>query len=434
IGDLLGEDSIYTSKVTILFHVILLGVILTLSIGIIGFLMNSTEVGFRALVADIIMISLLYVMKWKKSITLVAHVLVITMLLTILSNIYIIFQTVDYSTLSIFFVSGIFSFLFLKLRWAIIYSSIQLAGILNVLIFELIGVKWISLEAAPLNSFEQAIAYIVIMILILYIIWNLHFANESIAITLSLQNKKLEDVNKMLNKSKHKAEEMNRLKTNFLANMSHEVRAPINGIIGLSEIIEIDLKDKELLKLVALQKESSRKLLNTITGILELSRKETEDEEIVLEEVDVIKLLQDSFTLLQPIAIKKNIEYKLITDDVPLICLATNSILYQIFNNIIGNAIKFTNNGTITVTIFKENNYAITTVTDTGVGISPEFLPHIFNSFEREVQKEGTHYEGTGLGLTISQKYINLIGGEINVSSEKGKGTEFSINIPLVIS
>ncbi|MDH5367348.1 MAG: hypothetical protein OEW67_10195, partial [Cyclobacteriaceae bacterium] len=90
IGDLLGEDSIYNSKVTILFHVILLGVILTLSIGIIGFLMNSTQVGFRALMAVIIMISLLYVMKWKKSITLVAHVLVITMLLTILSNIYII--------------------------------------------------------------------------------------------------------------------------------------------------------------------------------------------------------------------------------------------------------------------------------------------------------------------------------------------------------
>ena len=433
IGDLLGEDSIYNSKVTILFHVILLGVILTLSIGIIGFLMNSTEVGFRALMADVIMISLLYIMKWRKSISIVAHILVLTMSLTILSNIFIIFQTVDYSTLSIFFVSGIFSFLFLKVRWAIIYSSIQLAGLLSVLIFELKGIQWISLEAAPLNPFEQAIAYIVIMILILYIIWNLHFANESIATTLHLQNKTLENVNEMLKKAKHKAEEMNRLKTNFLANMSHEVRAPINGIIGLSELIEMDHKDAELLKIVALQKECSHKLLSTITGILELSRKETENEEIVLEDVDIIELLQGSFTLLQPIAIKKNINFELITNDAPLTCLATTSILYQIFNNIIGNAIKFTNNGTVNVSIKKENHYAIITVADTGIGISPEFLPHIFNSFEREAQKKG-NYEGTGLGLTISQKYIKLIGGEINVSSNKGKGTEFWIKIPLVIS
>lgn len=433
IGDLLGEDSIYNSKVTILFHVILLSFILTLSIGIIGFLMNSIEVGFRALVADVIMISLIYVMKWRKSITLVAHILVMTMSLTILSNIFIIFQTVDYSTLSIFFVSGIFSFLFLKIRWAIMHASIQLVGLLTVLSFELKGVQWTSLEAAPLNPFEQAIAYIVIMILILYIIWNLHFANENFASTLRLQNKELEKVNEKLKEAKHKAEEMNRLKTNFLANMSHEVRAPINGIIGLSEIIEMDHKDEELLKLVALQKECSHKLLNTITGILELSRKETENEEIVLEDVNIIKLLQESFTLLQPIAIKKNIDFELIINDELLTCLATNSILYQIFNNIIGNAIKFTNNGGVIVTIKKEGVYAITTVTDTGIGISPEFLPNIFNSFEREVQKEGNHYEGTGLGLTISQKYINLIGGEINTSSEKGKGTECWIKIPLVI-
>ncbi|MDH5599460.1 MAG: hypothetical protein OEY34_10060, partial [Cyclobacteriaceae bacterium] len=179
IGDLLGEDSIYNSKVSILYHVILLGVILTFLIGIIGFIMNSTEVGLRAILADLIMIFFIFVMKWRKSIALVAHLLVMTMSLTILSNIFIFFQVVDYSTLSIFFVSGIFSFLYIQFRWAFIHTGLQLLGILTVLYLTQNNLQWTSIDAIPLNPLEQAIAYIVVMFLILYIIWNLHHANET---------------------------------------------------------------------------------------------------------------------------------------------------------------------------------------------------------------------------------------------------------------
>ena len=431
IGDILGEDSIYNSKVSILYHVILLSIILTLIIGIIGFVMNSTEIGFRALIADLVMISLIFIMKWRKSITLVAHLLVMTMSVTILSNIFIFFQVVDYSTLSLFFVSGVFSFLYIQFRWAFIHTGIQLLGILTILYFTQKNIEWTSIEAIPLNPLEQAIAYIVVMFLILYIIWNLHHANETFSEKLRVQNSILESVNEELRKSKHKAEEMNRLKTNFLANMSHEVRAPINGIIGLSELIEMDMKDEELIKMVRLQKECSHKLLNTITGILELSKKETENEEIILEDVDINELLNDSYTLLQPIALKKGINFELTIKDSSLNCLATNSILYQIFNNIIGNAIKFTTEGEVVVTLKKEGDFAMINVKDTGIGISSEFLPNIFNSFEREEQRKGNQYEGSGLGLTISQKYIKLIGGEINVSSVKEQGSEFYIKIPL---
>ena len=431
IGDLLGEDYIYNSKVNILFQVMILGILLTLVIGVIGFIMNSYEVGYRAIMADIIMISSVFAMKRRKSIELVVHLLVIIMSFTILSNIFIIFQTVDYATLSLFFVSGIFSFLFLTKRWALFYTSIQLIGLLTVLSLEFSQIKWISIHEATLIPFEQAIAYIITMFLILFIIWNLYYTNNKFASKLRMQNIELNHINEKLQDSKQKAVEMSRLKTNFLANMSHEVRAPINGIIGLSDLIEMDLKDEKLLKLIKLQRECSQRLLSTISGILDLSKKETENDEIVLEDVNIIELIKESYTLLSPIAIKKKLHFEISSDDSDLICLATNSILYQIFNNIIGNAIKFTDKGSVIIEIKKECNFCITTVTDTGIGISPEFLPKIFNSFEREEQKDSNQYEGTGLGLTISQKYINLIGGEIHATSTRGSGSKFYIKIPL---
>ena len=432
IGELLGEDYIQNSKVTILFNVILLGSLLTYGIGVMGFLLGTPEIGIRALLAATIMILLSYVIKWKKSIVQVAHILVLLMTLTILTNIFIIFQKVDYSTLSIFFVSGIFSFLFLSSRWAMLHTSTQLIGLLCVMWFKLGHFQWTSIPPKELRPFEQNMAYIIIMILILYILWTLQSANENFARKLKEKNKELEGVNENLTIAKEKAEEMNRLKTNFLANMSHEVRTPINGIIGLSDIIERELTDEELKKMVRMQKESSTKLLNTITGILDLSRMESEKNEIVLEDVNLAELVKESFTLLRPIAINKGITFEIKVEDKPLICLATEAILHQIFNNIIGNAIKFTQEGAVTISITSRKNMSITTVRDTGIGIAKEFIPNVFNSFEREDQQNGAKFEGTGLGLAISHKYIMLIGGEIYVTSKKGEGSEFVVKIPMV--
>ena len=432
IGELLGEDDIQNSKVTILFNVILMGAVLTYGIGVMGFLLDTPEIGIRALLAGTVMVFLTYVIKWKKSIIQVAHVLVMIMTLTILTNIFIIFQRVDYSTLSIFFVSGIFSFLFLSSRWAMFHTSIQLVGLLCVMWFKLGNIQWTTIPPAALRPFEQNMAYIIIMILILYILWNLQSANENFAKKLKGKNQELESVNENLKIAKEKAEEMNRLKTNFLANMSHEVRTPINGIIGLSDIIERELTDEELKKMVRMQKESSTKLLNTITGILDLSRMESEKNEILLDDVNLSELVKESFVLLRPIAINKGISFEISVEEKPLICLATEAILHQIFNNIIGNAIKFTHEGSVTISVTAKGNMSITTVRDTGIGIAKEFLPKVFNSFEREVQQNGAIFEGTGLGLAISHKYIVLIGGEIYVTSIKGEGSEFVVKIPVV--
>ena len=425
IGRLLGEDEIYNSRVTILFNIILLGALMTFGIGLMGFLIGTNETGARGIISGLVMLSLIYVVRWMRSISLVCHIIVILMTLTILSNIFLIFQRVDYSTLSIFFICGVFSFLFLGARWAIFHATIQLSGLLLVLWFELYGTKWTTLTPVPLQPFEQAISYIIIMVLILYTIWALQFSNEKFAEKLRARNKELLD-------AKEKAEEMNRLKTNFLANMSHEVRTPVNGIIGLANLIEQELDDVNLKEMVRMQKDSSAKLLNTIEGILELSRREAENEKVPLEDVDLKELIKESVTMLRPIAINKGITLDLRMNKENITCLATKAMLTQVFNNIIGNALKFTEEGSVTVSVSREGKTGTISIKDTGIGIGNEFLPNVFNSFEREEQINGARYEGAGLGLAISHKYITLIGGEIFVNSEKGKGSEFIVKTPVV--
>ena len=432
IGDLLGEDYIHNSKVTIIFHVNLIGAFLTYGIGFMGFMLDSEEVGFRAIISGSIMLLLIYVIKWQRSFVFVSHVIVILMTVTILSNIFILYQLVEYSTLSLFFVSGIFSFLFLSPKWALAHSTIQLVGLLTVMWFSLIEFHWIDIQPISLSDYEQAMAYIIIMILILYVLWNLQNANELFAKKLSRKNHQLISVNDKLKIAKEKAEEMNKLKTNFLANMSHEVRTPIHGIIGLSNLIEKEVADENIKEMVLMQKESSHKLLNTITGILNLSKMESEKHKISLEDVNLTTLIKDSFSLLKPIAINKGIELELQADNKPVTCHATEAILQQVFNNIIGNAIKFTKKGEVTVSISTSDDIAIISVKDSGIGISKDFLPNVFNSFEREEHLNGEKFEGSGLGLAITHKYIKLIGGDIYVSSKKGEGAEFIVKIPIV--
>ena len=246
-----------------------------------------------------------------------------------------------------------------------------------------------------------------------------------------------ENVNKSVDemkKAKDLAEEMNRLKSNFLANMSHEIRTPINGILGISQVIEMEATDPEIKKYIGLQKQSGKRLLDTITSILNLSRLESEKEQLELKVVDVNELLRENIRPLEEMAIAKKLEFRTQLHPAQLLCLADDTMLYQVFNNIIGNAIKFTDSGSIQITTKPKKdrpNHFVLSVEDTGIGISKEFIPRIFNPFEQESTGRGRSHEGSGLGLSISKKYIELLGGEIIVTSEKGTGSKFEIALPL---
>lgn len=375
----------------------------------------------------VLFIGALFYIRKKKSVSTVAHALIIISLLNVLFNVFILFHDFNAFSAMIVVVNVIFAFHILGSRWGVTYAVLHF---IPILIFESLffyGFGFFDLTVQQLDFREVFITLILLFSIVLYLVYYYHQAYE---IAKESLYKNVEE----LQKAKEMAEEMNRLKTNFLSNMSHEIRTPINGILGISQVIELNTTDESILNFVKLQQQSGRRLLDTITSILNLSRIEASRDQLKLRIVDAGVILKESASSLEDLARGKNLSFSCEFKTPPLLCLSDETMLMQVFNNIIGNAIKFTDKGFVKICacLDEKDHHAFTiTVTDTGVGISEEFLPKVFNSFEQESTGRTREYEGSGLGLSISKKYIELMGGEIKVESIKGKGSTFKIVLPL---
>lgn len=233
-------------------------------------------------------------------------------------------------------------------------------------------------------------------------------------------------------RAKQLAEEVSKLKSNFLANMSHEIRTPLNGMIGLSNLLEKETDLVKIKELVTLQKQSNNRLLNTLTGILNFARLESEFEGMPLKRINVFDIITNAYNSLKTQASAKNLEISLVCNDSNLYTLADDGLFYQVFHNLIHNAIKFTNQGKVMIVIGKKEKYINVNVSDTGIGIANDFADKIFFPFLQESQGENRHYQGNGLGLSIAKRYVELLGGSITVNSVKGKGSSFEVLLPLV--
>lgn len=236
-------------------------------------------------------------------------------------------------------------------------------------------------------------------------------------------------------KAKEKAEESDKLKTSFLQNVNHEIRTPMNMIMGFSNLMIDDFDNKEqLINHVKIVNNSCNDLLNIITEILNISRLAT-GQETINWEVCNLKIffteLEQHYKLEQKIIGKQNIKFNL---EIPLEISNINIItdktkLRQIFTNLITNAFKFTNNGTITGGCkIDDDNKLIFYITDTGIGMPKDKHKTIFERFV-QLNKKPTN-KGTGLGLSIVKELLALLGGEIHVESVEGKGSTFSFIIP----
>ncbi|MCZ2143257.1 MAG: PAS domain S-box protein [Ignavibacteriales bacterium] len=259
------------------------------------------------------------------------------------------------------------------------------------------------------------------------------YNNEDVLIGLNVDISEFKKTQQTLLEAKEKAEEANRLKSNFLANMSHELRTPMIGILGYAELLRERKDNEELRKTGEVIYKSADRLLKTLTLILNISKMETDFKGIQLVETNVDTLLFHIAEEFKEQAEKKGVklEYK---PNETLTGYTEPMLLEQIIANLVDNAVKFTSHGKVTIFGDLEENEneerrLKITVKDTGIGIAPDHLELIFDEFRQASEGWERSFEGPGLGLSVSKKFVEKMGGSISVKSKIGEGSEFSVQI-----
>ena len=251
---------------------------------------------------------------------------------------------------------------------------------------------------------------------------------------MSAQSSELLEQNRELEMQKIQLSEASRLKTNFLSNMSHELRTPLNSVIALSGVLNRRLANKipadEYSYLEVIER-NGKHLLSLINDILDISRIESGKEEVELSKFNSKNLISDVVSMIEPQAVQKSIELIHKTGGNDLILTGDIDKCRHILQNLIGNAVKFTEKGQVEISSEQFDNSIKITVTDTGIGISENHLLHIFDEFRQADSGTSRRFGGTGLGLAIAKKYANLLGGTIEVKSTLGEGSSFSLILPL---
>lgn len=236
-----------------------------------------------------------------------------------------------------------------------------------------------------------------------------------------------------LSLAKEKAEESDRLKSAFLANMSHEIRTPMNGILGFAQLLkDPKLSEKDQQQYLSIIDKSGKRMLSIINDIVNISKIESAQMEISIEETNIIEQIEFIFAFFKPEVERNGLQF-LIRNSLPskeAIIKSDSEKIYAILTNLVGNALKFTRAGSVEIGLEKKGDFLQFFVKDTGNGIPENQKKIIFERFRQGNDLITKPYEGTGLGLSISKAYVEMLGGKIWVESELGKGSAFYFTIP----
>jgi len=241
----------------------------------------------------------------------------------------------------------------------------------------------------------------------------------------------LELSNKILQEARNKAEESNRIKSMFFANMSHELRTPMVGILGFSEVMMSETKDPDIKEMAALIHSGGTRLLETLNLILDFSKIESEKLNLNYETTNVISILTDVVNIFSETVQKKSLVIEFKPKQKVINANLDPRLFRQIINNLLNNAVKYTNEGTIVVSISANKEALTLKVKDTGIGIEKDKIDKIFEEFRQVSEGLNRQFSGAGLGLTLTKRFIELMNGTISVISEINKGSEFMVELPL---
>lgn len=235
-----------------------------------------------------------------------------------------------------------------------------------------------------------------------------------------------------------KADQANQAKSSFLANMSHELRTPLNAILGYSEIINEDANSIGHTQIIADIKKvhtAAHYLLSLINDLLDLSKIEADKMEMTIQPIIVQNLISDVVNTIKPLIDKKGNQLQVTIKDKVREMNTDMVKLRQVLINLLGNANKFTEDGTLTIEVWQENYKnkpcCFFSISDTGIGIPEDQFNKLFKPFSQINPGTTRKYGGTGLGLAISQRYCQMLGGDITVESKPGKGSKFTIRLPV---
>jgi PAS domain S-box-containing protein len=233
-----------------------------------------------------------------------------------------------------------------------------------------------------------------------------------------------------LRQAKEEAEEASRIKSTMLKNLSHEIRTPLTSIIGFARVLKENLSGEDG-RAARLVHEAGKRLKGTVDSVLQLSKLEAGTQDLNRERLDLRTIAEEVADLLRPQAEEKTHQLHTEVPDAPVEGWWNEGALRRIVENLLENAIKFTpGDGRIDLRVYEDDGMAVLEVEDTGIGISEEALPDIFDAFKQESEGLTREYEGSGLGLSNVKELTELLGGTIEVDSEKGEGSRFTVLLP----
>lgn len=234
--------------------------------------------------------------------------------------------------------------------------------------------------------------------------------------------------------AKEKAENADRIKTEFLAQMSHEIRTPINTLLSFSSLIReatVNLKNKELEEYFMYQSRAGNRIVRTIDLLLNMSEIQSGSFQANFRKINIVKTIYDISDNFRSAIKEKSLKIVIENEYDTIFILGDQYSINQIFDNLIDNAVKYTNEGEIRLSILKRNSNVEIIVADTGIGISKNYIDQLFEPFTQEEQGYTRKFEGSGVGLALVKKYCDLNYAEISVKSEKNKGTKFTVTLSL---
>ncbi|MCL2768411.1 MAG: ATP-binding protein, partial [Synergistaceae bacterium] len=305
-------------------------------------------------------------------------------------------------------------------------------GVLSILYFSHLGDDWTVSIVVPKDEYFNELNNMRLIIVIIGVI--MAIVLSILLASVELRKKKAIEREQEADIQKQAAQAANEAKSAFLANMSHEIRTPMNAVLGMTELLLHENLTPRQLQYVEDMKLSATALLGIINDILDISKIQSNKFSLVLVHYDFDMLIDNIGSITQFLIDAKNIAYKLTMQEHPHLFLHGDDVrLRQVLLNLLGNAVKFTNDGYITLSVsFTETTIKIA-VSDTGIGVPPENIATLFDAFEQADTMTNRSTKGTGLGLTITKSIVEMMDGTIWVESVYGKGSTFHVEIPKIL-